>query len=137
MIKSSQSRQDFCNSQVLLVLCSTAGAAEHSEDSESDGEAVAPAKDAAVLDAGVSDLDYLKSRMRQSLADDAAASDSDDEADDAASEDGSAGGQNEIDGEDAAGSDEAGETAEAAVSAANLQDNEPGATAEGCLVAHC
>lgn len=88
-----------------------------------------PAKDAAVLDAGVSDLDYLKSRVRQSLTDDAAASDSDDEADDAAAEDGSAGGQNESDGEDAAGSDEAGETAEAAVGAANLQDTEPGTMA--------
>jgi hypothetical protein len=92
---------------------------------------VAPAKDAAVLDAGVSDLDYLKSRMRQSLADDAADLGSDDdEAHDAAAEDGSAYGL-EAEAEDAAGSDDAGETAEAAVGAAHLQDSEPGATAEG------
>jgi hypothetical protein len=100
---------------------------------------VAPAKDAAVLDAGVSDLDYLKSRVRQSLADDAAASGSDDdEAYDAAAEDGSAYGL-EAEAEDAAGSDEAGETAEAGVGAAHLQDSEPGATAGGAspLIADC
>ena len=82
-----------------------------------------------MLDAGVSDLDYLKSRMRQSLANDAAASGSDDEGDDA--NEGSAYGLEEAEGEDAAGSDEAGETAEAAVGAVHPRDSEPGATAEG------
>ena len=84
-----------------------------------------------MLDAGVSDLDYLKSRMRQSLANDAAAAGSDDEDHNLAANEGSAYGLEEAEGEDAAGSDEAGETAEAAVGAVHPRDSEPGATAEG------
>jgi hypothetical protein len=98
-------------------------------DGDADEGTAAP-KDAVVVDAGVSDLDYLKSRMRQSLADEAAASGSDEDAQDAASGEGSGTELEEAEGEDVAGSDEAGETAQMASGPVDLEDGYPGAQAE-------
>lgn len=89
------------------------GGAEQSEDEESQEGAAVP-KDAAVVDAGVSDLDYLKSRVKQAFQeeedDDAAAATSDEEmSDEQAAEE-----ADEVEGRDADGSDEAADTAEAA-----------------------
>lgn len=84
------------------------GGVEQSEDEESEGAAVP--KDAAVVDAGVSDLDYLKSRMKQAFQeedDDAAAAASDEEMSDEEED------EEEAEGRDADGSDEAADTAEA------------------------
>ena len=92
-----------------------------------------------MVDAGVSDLDYLKSRMRQSLADEDAASGSDEDTEDAVTEEGSGDDLEAAEGEDAAGSDEAGETAEAAVAGSDGVEGDTGALAESVslLIAKC
>jgi hypothetical protein len=128
LIAAGSTRVVQCFQQICQsIFAGDAGAAEHSQDSDTDEAAAAPPKDAVVVDAGVSDLDYLKSRMRRSLADDAASSGSDDEAQDAYPDEGDGHDLEEAEGEDADSSEGAGEDVDATAGAAQLTDSKSGA----------